>query len=70
MDAALAIWRSSTLAVGSLVETYFVSRGLLVSPPPTIRRISMVGGLGNALCIDLIVSRPRMRSPDWGISIT
>ncbi len=37
MDAALAIWRSSTLAVGSLVETYFVSRGLLVSPPPTIR---------------------------------
>src|SRR5258708_39192824 len=37
MDAALAIWRSSALAVGSLVETYFVSRGLLVSPPPTIR---------------------------------
>jgi len=34
---ALSIWESATLGVGSLVETYFASRGLLVSPPSTTR---------------------------------
>ena len=36
-EAALAIWRSATPAVGTLVETYLVSRGLYIRPPPTLR---------------------------------
>jgi putative DNA primase/helicase len=36
-EAALAIWQSATPAVGTLVETYLVSRGLHLSPPPTLR---------------------------------
>jgi putative DNA primase/helicase len=35
--SALAIWRSAISADGSLVETYFASRGLHVPPPPTLR---------------------------------
>ncbi len=34
---ALSIWHSATLAVGSLIETYFASRRLHLSPPSTIR---------------------------------
>ncbi len=36
-EAALAIWRASQPADGTLVETYLRSRGLKVSPPPAIR---------------------------------
>lgn len=37
-DAALAIWQASTPAAGgTLVETYLVSRGLHLPPPPTLR---------------------------------
>jgi putative DNA primase/helicase len=35
--AALAIWQSATPAGGTLAETYLVSRGLHLSPPPTLR---------------------------------
>jgi putative DNA primase/helicase len=34
---ALAIWSSSRPAGGTLVETYLVSRGLSLSPPPRLR---------------------------------
>jgi hypothetical protein len=37
IKAALAIWQSATPADGTLVETYFVSRGLHIPPPPTLR---------------------------------
>jgi putative DNA primase/helicase len=38
IEAALAIWRSTTPARGTLVETYLLSRGLhLPSPSPTLR---------------------------------
>jgi hypothetical protein len=36
-EAALAIWHSATPAGDTLVETYLVSRGLHLSPPPTLR---------------------------------
>ena len=36
-ETALAIWSSATPASGTLVETYLVSRGLHLSPPPTLR---------------------------------
>jgi putative DNA primase/helicase len=36
-EAALAIWQSTTLGGGTLVETYLVSRGLYLSPPKTLR---------------------------------
>jgi putative DNA primase/helicase len=36
-SAALAIWHSATLAGGTLVETYLVSRGLHLPPPRTRR---------------------------------
>jgi len=36
-EAALSIWRSSRRAGGALVETYLVSRGLHLPPPPTLR---------------------------------
>jgi putative DNA primase/helicase len=35
--AALAIWHAATPAGGTLVETYLVSRGLCLPPPPTLR---------------------------------
>ncbi len=35
--AALAIWQAATLADGTPVETYLVSRGLHIPPPPTLR---------------------------------
>ncbi len=36
-EAALAIWWSAMPAGGTLVEAYFVSRGLHLPPPPTLR---------------------------------
>jgi hypothetical protein len=36
-EAALAIWKTTTPADGTLVESYFVQRGLQRSPPPTLR---------------------------------
>ena len=36
-EAALAIWQSAAPAGGTLVETYFASRGLRLTPPPTLR---------------------------------
>jgi hypothetical protein len=36
-EAALAIWQSARLADGTLVQTYLVSRGLKLPPPPTLR---------------------------------
>jgi len=36
-EAALAIWRSTVPASGTLVECYLNSRRLYVSPPPTLR---------------------------------
>jgi hypothetical protein len=36
-EVALAIWQSAMLADGTLAETYFASRGLLLSLPPAIR---------------------------------
>ena len=36
-QAALAIWQSATLADGTLVKTYLISRGLHLPPPPTLR---------------------------------
>jgi putative DNA primase/helicase len=36
-EAALAIWWSAMPAGGTLVEAYFVSRGLHLRPPPTLR---------------------------------
>jgi putative DNA primase/helicase len=36
-QAALAIWHSARPAGGTLVETYLVSRGLHLPPPPTLR---------------------------------
>jgi hypothetical protein len=36
-EAALVIWQSATPAGGTLAETYLVSRGLHLSPPPTLR---------------------------------
>ena len=36
-ETALSIWSSATPASGTLVETYLVSRGLHLSPPPTLR---------------------------------
>ena len=36
-ETALAIWSSATPAGGTPVETYLVSRGLHLSPPPTLR---------------------------------
>ena len=35
--SALAIWQASTPAAGGLVESYLRSRGLQLSPPPTLR---------------------------------
>jgi hypothetical protein len=35
--AALDIWQSAVPAGGTLVESYLVSRGLHLSPPPTLR---------------------------------
>jgi putative DNA primase/helicase len=35
-EAALAVWKSATPAGGTWVETYFVSRGLHIPPPPTL----------------------------------
>jgi putative DNA primase/helicase len=34
---ALSIWRDARPAVGTLAEKYLVSRGLHLSPPPTVR---------------------------------
>src|SRR5215204_7448439 len=39
-------------------------------PAPVTRRSVIAGGFGKASCIDLMSSRLRIRSPDWGISIT
>jgi hypothetical protein len=36
-EAALAIWQAATLADGTPAKTYLVSRGLRLSPPPTLR---------------------------------
>jgi len=36
-EAALSIWQSAAPAGGTLVETYLVSRGLHLPPPPTLR---------------------------------
>src|SRR5262245_51334929 len=36
-ETALAIWRDSTLAMGTPVETYFISRGINLPPPPMLR---------------------------------
>jgi putative DNA primase/helicase len=36
-ETALAIWSSATPASGTPVETYLASRGLHLSPPPTLR---------------------------------
>ena len=36
-EGALSIWHSATSAGGSLLETYFASRGLRLPPPSTIR---------------------------------
>jgi hypothetical protein len=36
-EAALVIWQSATPVGGTLAETYLVSRGLHLSPPPTLR---------------------------------
>jgi putative DNA primase/helicase len=36
-QAALVIWQSATPARGTLADTYLVSRGLHLSPPPTLR---------------------------------
>jgi putative DNA primase/helicase len=35
--AALSVWQSTSPAGGTLVETYLSSRGLLLSPPATLR---------------------------------
>jgi len=35
--AALAIWHSATPACGTLAQNYLLSRGLHLSPPPTVR---------------------------------
>jgi putative DNA primase/helicase len=37
IEAALAIWRSTTPARGTLVETYLLSRGLHLATPPMLR---------------------------------
>jgi putative DNA primase/helicase len=37
IKSALDIWRSAAPANGTLVETYLVSRGLCLPPPPTLR---------------------------------
>lgn len=34
---AMAIWQGATHAVGTLVESYFVSRGIHLSPPESVR---------------------------------
>jgi putative DNA primase/helicase len=36
-EAALAIWQAATPAGGTLVEAYFVSRGLRLPPPSNLR---------------------------------
>src|SRR5262249_53570655 len=36
-ETALAIWQSSTLAIGTPVETYLMSRGINLPPPPVLR---------------------------------
>lgn len=36
-EAALAIWRSAMPAGGTLVEAYFVARGLRLPPPSSLR---------------------------------
>jgi putative DNA primase/helicase len=36
-EAALVIWQSAMPAAGTLAETYFASRRLHLSPPPTLR---------------------------------
>jgi putative DNA primase/helicase len=36
-EAALAIWKSSLPAWGTPVQTYLISRGLNLPPPPTLR---------------------------------
>ena len=37
IKAALAIWQAATPAAGNLAEAYLTSRGLRLSPPPTLR---------------------------------
>lgn len=39
-EAALKLWHSSKPSPGTLVESYFQSRGLHLPPPPTLRFIS------------------------------
>jgi hypothetical protein len=36
-ETALAIWQNARLAMGTPVETYLLSRGINLPPPPTIR---------------------------------
>ena len=36
-ESALAIWRSTTPAEGTLVEAYLASRGIALPPPPSLR---------------------------------
>lgn len=36
-ETALSIWQAATPAGGTLVQTYLVSRGLNLTPPPTLR---------------------------------
>jgi len=36
-EAALAMWRNAKLAMGTPVETYLLSRGINLPPPPTLR---------------------------------
>jgi putative DNA primase/helicase len=41
-EAALKLWHSSKPSPGTLVESYFRSRGLHLPPPPTLRFISFL----------------------------
>jgi putative DNA primase/helicase len=41
-EAALKLWQSAQSSDGTLVETYFQSRGLHLPPPPTLRFISVL----------------------------
>ena len=36
-DAALRLWRAAKPALGSLVETYLVNRGITINPPASLR---------------------------------
>ena len=42
-EAAMAIWRKSWIAAGSLVETYLRSRSINLPPPPSLRFVFRLG---------------------------